>query len=108
MSAHVSLVWEEYALIIEWFKNGTHIAALYAILNLISFGMSAIDKRKAIKNKWRISESALIISAVFGIIGGFCGMYIMHHKTRKPKFYIGLPIILILEIAAVCLIIYKF
>lgn len=93
-------------MILEWFSDITHLIVLYAILNFISFAMFAVDKRKAIKNKWRISEAALICSSVFGIFGAFCGMYMMHHKTKKPKFYIGLPAILIIELVIVFIIIF--
>lgn len=87
-------------MILEWFKDGVHLAVVYLLLNLISFSLYAIDKRKAIKHKWRISENVLLAASVLGIIGAFCGMIIMHHKTKKPKFYIGLPVIFILEAAA--------
>lgn len=93
-------------MILEWFSNITHLVVLYAIFNLISFAMFAIDKRKAIKNKWRISEAALITASVFGIIGAFCGMYMIRHKTKKPKFYIGLPVILITELIIAFIIIF--
>lgn len=92
----------------ELLLNGKVIILIYLILNVISFSMFAVDKRRAIKGEWRISEAALITSAVFGIFGGFCGMYIMHHKTKKPKFYIGLPVILIMEIAAAVFLIIRF
>ncbi len=92
---------------IKWLNDGTHLIIVYIIINFITFIMYAIDKHKAKKHKWRISENALIIAAVFGIFGGFCGMYIMHHKTKKPKFYIGLPVILVLEIAALIFIYLK-
>ncbi len=84
------------------------ILIIYAVLNVISFALFAIDKRKAVKNKWRIPEATLIGASVFGIFGGFCGMYLIRHKTKKPKFYLGLPAILIAEIAIVVFGIIKF
>lgn len=84
------------------------IIVVWIIFNFISFIMFAVDKRKAQNKQWRISEAALIFSSVFGIIGGFCGMYIIRHKTKKPKFYIGLPLILVAEIALICFILIKF
>lgn len=84
------------------------IAVIWLVFNIISFIMFAVDKRKAERKQWRISEAALIISSVFGILGGFCGMYLIRHKTKKPKFYIGLPLILIAEISALIFIIIKF
>lgn len=84
------------------------ILIIWLICNLISFIMFAVDKKKAEKQKWRIPEASLILSAVFGIIGGFCGMYIIRHKTKKPKFYISLPAIAIAEATLIILLIAKF
>lgn len=66
--------------------------------------MYGIDKYKAVHKKWRISEAALIISAAFGIIGAFCGMFCFHHKTRKMKFRISLPLIFVIEAVTVYLL----
>lgn len=84
------------------------ILLIYLIFNIISFALFAVDKRKAVRNKWRIPEATLILSSVFGIFGGFCGMYIIRHKTKKPKFFIGLPLILIAEIALAVMIFINF
>ncbi len=73
---------------------------IYLILiNLIAFLAMYIDKRKAQKGKWRIKEYTLLMLAVFGgSIGAIIGMYTFRHKTQKARFYIGFPLILILEI----------
>lgn len=72
------------------------------IINLIGFYMMWSDKRKAQKGKWRIPEQTLfIVTALGGGIGTIAGMYTFHHKTKKLKFTIGLPAILILEIVLV-------
>ena len=69
------------------------------IINIISFLAMFIDKKKAEKNRWRIKESTLLILALIGgSIGAIAGMYVFHHKTQKPRFYIGIPIIIILQI----------
>ena len=58
-----------------------------------------IDKKKAEKGRWRIKESTLLILALIGgSIGAILGMYIFHHKTQKARFYIGIPIIIVLQI----------
>ena len=58
-----------------------------------------IDKQKAKKGKWRIPEKTLfIITALGGGIGTIAGMYTFRHKTKKLKFTIGMPAILILEV----------
>ena len=72
------------------------------IINLIGFYMMWSDKRKAKKGKWRIPEQTLfIITALGGGIGTIAGMYTFRHKTKKLKFTIGLPTLVILEIILV-------
>ena len=57
------------------------------IINLIAFLLCYIDKRNAIKNIYRISETSLLsISLIGGCFGMLFGMYMFHHKTRKLKF----------------------
>ena len=76
---------------------------LFAI-NLITFVTMYVDKRKAKWGKWRIKESTLF-TLVFlgGGIGGIAGMYLFKHKTKKTRFVIGFPLILITEV--ICAII---
>lgn len=70
-----------------------------AIINITTFFAFAIDKHNAKTDAWRISEKALIsLSFLFGALGGILAMYLFRHKTRKPKFYITLPLFLILQI----------
>ena len=72
------------------------------IINAIAFMLMLVDKIKARKNKWRIRESTLILSAVLGgSPGALAGMYLFRHKTLHLKFTIGIPVILGLQIAAV-------
>ena len=72
------------------------------IINAIAFMLMLVDKIKAKKNKWRIRESTLILSAVLGgSPGALAGMYLFRHKTLHPKFTVGIPVILGLQIAAV-------
>lgn len=77
-----------------------NILSIYLILiNIITFFAMWIDKKSAEKNKWRISETSLFVMALMGgSIGGIIGMYTFRHKTKKPRFKIGFPIILIAEI----------
>lgn len=79
------------------------------VINLIAFLAMFIDKRKAQKGRWRIKESTLLILALIGgSIGAISGMYTFHHKTQKPRFYIGFPVIIILQILLIIAIfIYK-
>ena len=73
-------------------------------INIVSFFLYGIDKYKAKKNKWRISEATLLMMAVIGgCIGAWIGMLLWHHKTMHKKFKYGIPIIFILQ---VCLVVY--
>ena len=77
---------------------------LYYLLfiNIITFMMYGIDKLKAKKGKWRISEATLLLMAVIGgSTGAWAGMRIWHHKTMHKKFQYGIPAIIIMQIALV-------
>ena len=77
---------------------------LYYLLfiNIITFMMYGIDKLKAKKGKWRISEATLLRMAIVGgSIGAWAGMRIWHHKTMHKKFRYGIPTIIIMQIALV-------
>ncbi len=77
-------------------------------INVVAFLAMGIDKWKAKNNAWRIPESTLMSLVLLGGgIGGIAGMYTFRHKTKKPKFYIGFPAILIFEIIAVIYILTK-
>ena len=77
------------------------------IINLIGFFMMWSDKRRAKWGKWRIPEQTLfIVTALGGGIGTITGMYTFRHKTKKLKFTIGLPALVILEIVAIIYIKY--
>ena len=72
------------------------------IINLIAFAIFGIDKKRAKKGQWRIPEKTLFLSVILGgSIGAILGMYIFHHKTKHWYFQIGIPAIMIIQIAAV-------
>ena len=69
-------------------------------INAVAFIMYGIDKYKAKKAKWRISETTLLLLAVLGgSIGAWMGMKVWHHKTMHKKFKYGIPAILLIQIA---------
>ena len=75
------------------------------IVNAAAFVLMLADKIKAKKNKWRIPEATLMgTAAIGGSIGAIAGMYCFRHKTRHPKFTIGLPVILASQIVAAVVI----
>ena len=82
--------------------NTLHSYLIYYLLaiNAVAFIMYGIDKYKAKKAKWRISEASLLLLAVLGgSIGAWMGMKVWHHKTMHKKFKYGIPAILLMQIA---------
>ena len=75
-------------------------AAVLAVLNLISFGLMAYDKRCARAGKWRVPEKTLFLAAAcFGGLGGVLGMTICRHKTKHWYFRVFFPLMLAVQIA---------
>ena len=74
---------------------------LYLIcINMITIAVYGIDKRNAVHGKWRIRVSTLLtLAAVGGSAGALLAMHLFHHKTRKKKFTIGVPLMLLVQIA---------
>ena len=82
--------------------NALHSYLTYYLLaiNAATFIVYGIDKYKAKKAKWRISEATLLLLAVLGgSIGAWMGMNVWHHKTMHKKFKYGIPDILLIQIA---------
>ena len=76
-------------------------------INLAGFISMALDKSKARRSVWRIPEATLFLFAIFGgTLGSLLGMHIFRHKTQKPLFYIGMPILLGVQFLAVLIIIF--
>lgn len=69
------------------------------IINIIGFILILADKIKACKNKWRIKEHTLLfISIIGGSIGELLSMLLFHHKTKKNKFIIFIPLLIIIQL----------
>ena len=81
----------------------TKLILLYLlIINALSFLLMLADKRKAQNNLWRIPEKTLFTAALFGgSIGSLLGMYLLRHKTRHLSFVLGMPAILLAQLALV-------
>ena len=70
------------------------------IVNAVGFLLMLADKRKAQQNLWRIPEATLFTAALIGgSVGCIAGMYTFRHKTRHLTFTLGMPAILIAQIA---------
>ena len=84
---------------------------LYYLLavNIVTFLLYGVDKYKAKKGRWRISEVTLLtMAAIGGSIGAWAGMRLWHHKTMHKKFKYGIPLIIIMQIALVVYLLTNF
>ena len=74
------------------------------IINLIAFVLYGIDKKRAIRNEYRISESVLLwMARLGGGIGCWLGIKMFRHKTKHTKFRIVVPWWMIIWIVAIVL-----
>ena len=72
------------------------------VISIVGFILPAVDKIKAQQGKWRISEKTLfIVSLLGGSFAMYLSMRIFRHKTKHKRFMIGIPVIIILQIAVV-------
>jgi len=67
--------------------------------NSFVFLLYAVDKRRAKRGSWRIAEATLLwLAALGGGVGGFLGVYLVRHKTRKLHFALGVPLLLAAQV----------
>lgn len=87
-----------------------YVVVIYLIcINLVGFFSMALDKSRAKRGKWRISEAALFIIAIIGgSLGSIAGMYAFRHKTRHLQFTIGLPVILVIQLAIIIYLLFAY
>lgn len=84
------------------------ILSYLVVINLIAFVLYGIDKKRAIRNEHRIRESALLwIARLGGAIGSWLGIKIFRHKTKHTKFWIVVPLWMIIWAIAVVLFVRK-
>ena len=80
---------------LTFYHNHIFLCVYYAIINIATFIVFAIDKIKALRNKWRIREIILLGMCLLG--GGFGGMLAMdlfNHKVKSLHFMIGVPMMI--------------
>ncbi len=69
-----------------------------SIINALGLVLMLVDKQKARNGDWRIPEALLMgVAALGGSLGAWLGMYLFHHKTRHPKFTLGVPALLAVQ-----------
>ncbi len=84
------------------------IIGVYLIgINLSGFIAMGIDKQRAKRQAWRVPEATLFSFALFGgSLGCLGGMYTFRHKTQKASFFIGMPLILFLQILVTVILLF--
>ena len=76
------------------------LLAYLALVNLLTFILYGVDKRKAQKGAWRVPEKTLLLLPLLGgSVGGILGMQTFRHKTKHWYFKFGLPAMLVLQAA---------
>ena len=71
-------------------------------INVVTLLLCAIDKACARRNAWRVPETTVLLCAALGGSGSLLvGMLLLRHKTKHKKFYIGVPLILLLQFGAI-------
>ena len=79
----------------------------FVIINIIALIVTVHDKNAATRGSWRVKERTLmLISALGGAPVMYLTMLTIHHKTRKPLFMIGIPLIFVAECAIVFLVLH--
>ncbi len=89
--------------IVEMLSGNNNLILIYIIIiNIITFTLFGMDKSRAVQHRRRIRESTLLGLSFFGGgSGGLLAMYIFRHKTRKPYFVYGLPLMVLVQILAI-------
>ena len=78
-----------------------------AAINFTTWVAYGLDKGRAKSGKWRIPERTLLLLAlVGGSLGALAGMIMFRHKTRKPKFYISVPVMFVAHCVIVTMLVY--
>ena len=79
------------------------------VVNVVGFILPAVDKRRAKKDRWRIRESTLfLVSVLGGSVAMYISMRLFHHKTKHKRFMIGIPVIIVLQVALITAVWYFF
>ncbi len=86
-----------------------YLAIYLLTINAVAFLLMHADKQRARKKRWRIPEATLLgVAAAGGSPGALAGMYTFRHKTRHPKFTVGVPALLVVQLGLAAAIWYFF
>ena len=81
------------------------ISVYLASVSIFAIVLTLYDKRAAGKDGWRVKErTLLLVSAIGGSVAMYATMRITRHKTKHLKFMVGIPLIILAQIAAAVLL----
>ncbi len=76
------------------------LAVWLIAINVVTFAVYGIDKRRARRGAWRVPEKTLFLLPLLGgSLGALLGMRVFHHKTKHWYFVWGIPAILLVQAA---------
>ena len=79
-----------------------YVLILLAVMSVFLFVLMGLDKGKARRGVWRVSEKTLFVFALLGgAVGGTVGMFLFHHKTKHWYFRLGFPLLAAAQLALV-------
>lgn len=83
----------------KFFTDYKILLIYFGIINFVAFVMFAIDKVNAAEHRSRIRIVTLLgVAFIGGSVGGLMAMYLLHHKTKKDYFTVGIPLIMIMQL----------
>lgn len=83
----------------KFFTDYKILLIYFGIINFVAFVMFAIDKVNAAEHRSRIRIVTLLgVAFIGGSVGGLMAMYLLHHKTKKDYFTVGIPLIMIMQV----------
>ena len=78
-----------------------------AAISITAVILTLHDKRAAKQSRWRVNErTLLLVSAMGGSAAMLLTMLRIHHKTRRVKFMVGIPVMIALQIIVIGLYIW--
>ena len=82
-----------------------YLLCYIALASLVCFTAMGVDKARAKRHKWRISEKTLVVlAALGGALGGCLAMALFRHKTQHKLFQVSFPLLLVIQAALVFLL----
>ena len=94
--------------ILMWYLIIINVVTWITYGNVVTWITYGLDKWKAKAGKWRIPERTLLLLALTGgSVGALAGMMLFRHKTKKAKFFIGVPVMFVVHCVIVAAVVLR-